>query len=192
MPCGSPAFDDRHQPDLCREGQIGVPDGPRIIWLEDFAHTIGTGRKLLASLLALAAPARFIERACGQDGPRSRWMLSPPSFSAAAAPGEPKGVMLSHFNIDANARASRRSSICTSMSESWAFFPSFIRSAISSFGSSCSTTRAWSFIRPRSTSPRSANCAPAAAHVPRDHADLSPAVSAPLYAGTIQLATRRR
>ena len=53
-------------------------------------------------------------------------------------------------------REPARSSISTRTSECLAFFRSSIRSAISSSGSSCSTTRAWSFTPPRSTSPPSA------------------------------------
>ncbi len=51
------------------KAKLELPDGPSIVWLEDVARTIGTGQKLAASLLALCAPARLIERACGQNTP---------------------------------------------------------------------------------------------------------------------------
>jgi len=44
---------------------VDLPDGPSNV-CEEFPP-IGTGQKLVASLLALCAPARLIERACGQN-----------------------------------------------------------------------------------------------------------------------------
>jgi acyl-[acyl-carrier-protein]-phospholipid O-acyltransferase/long-chain-fatty-acid--[acyl-carrier-protein] ligase len=83
------------------KAKLDLPDGPSIIWLEDVARTIGTGQKLVASLLALCAPARMIELACGQKTPLTIDDLVTIIFSSGST-GEPKGVMLSHFNVDAN------------------------------------------------------------------------------------------
>jgi acyl-[acyl-carrier-protein]-phospholipid O-acyltransferase/long-chain-fatty-acid--[acyl-carrier-protein] ligase len=85
------------------KAKLDLPDGPSIIWLEDMAHTIGTGQKLVAGLLALCAPARLIELACGQHTPLTMDDLATIIFSSGST-GEPKGVMLSHFSIDANAQ----------------------------------------------------------------------------------------
>jgi len=85
------------------KAKLELPAGPTIIWLEDLAKTIGRSDKLIAALLAFLTPARVIERACGQDIPISVDQLATIIFSSGST-GEPKGVMLSHYSVDANAQ----------------------------------------------------------------------------------------
>jgi acyl-[acyl-carrier-protein]-phospholipid O-acyltransferase/long-chain-fatty-acid--[acyl-carrier-protein] ligase len=85
------------------KAKLELPDGPSIIWMEDLANTIGFGQKLFATVLAIAAPARLIERSCGQNIPLTVDDLATIIFSSGST-GEPKGVMLSHFSVDANAQ----------------------------------------------------------------------------------------
>jgi len=85
------------------KAKLELPDAPSVIWLEDVAKTIGIGDKIVACLLALAAPARIIELACGQRTPLTMDDLATIIFSSGST-GEPKGVMLSHFSIDSNAQ----------------------------------------------------------------------------------------
>jgi acyl-[acyl-carrier-protein]-phospholipid O-acyltransferase / long-chain-fatty-acid--[acyl-carrier-protein] ligase len=86
------------------KAKLELPEGPAVVWLEDIAKTIGAGPKLAATLLALCAPARLIELACGQKTPLTMDDLATIIFSSGST-GEPKGVMLSHFSVDANAQA---------------------------------------------------------------------------------------
>ncbi|HWF59277.1 MAG TPA: acyl-[ACP]--phospholipid O-acyltransferase [Nitrospira sp.] len=85
------------------KAKLELPDGPSVVWLEDVAAAISKGQKVLAALLALLAPCRFIERACGQMTSLTPDSLATIIFSSGST-GEPKGVMLSHFNIDANSQ----------------------------------------------------------------------------------------
>lgn len=86
------------------KAKIDLPEEPTMIWLEDIGATIGPRQKALAALLALLAPLRLIESACGQTKPVSMDDLATIIFSSGST-GEPKGVMLTHFSIDANVQA---------------------------------------------------------------------------------------
>jgi acyl-[acyl-carrier-protein]-phospholipid O-acyltransferase / long-chain-fatty-acid--[acyl-carrier-protein] ligase len=89
------------------KAKLELPEGPTIVWLEDIAKTIGTKHKIVASLMAICAPARMIELSCGQQTPLTMDDLATIIFSSGST-GEPKGVMLSHFSVDANAQAARQ------------------------------------------------------------------------------------
>ncbi|MEE9128189.1 MAG: AMP-binding protein, partial [Planctomycetota bacterium] len=83
---------------------IQLPDSAEPIWIEDLRPQIGFGARLLALLFAALAPKRLLERLCGARRPTNIDDVVTIIFSSGST-GDPKGVMLSHANIDANVEA---------------------------------------------------------------------------------------
>jgi acyl-[acyl-carrier-protein]-phospholipid O-acyltransferase/long-chain-fatty-acid--[acyl-carrier-protein] ligase len=74
----------------------------RTLLLEEVAAGPRWGEKLLALALAWLAPAPVLERAVGREQPGTLDDLATVIFSSGST-GEPKGVMLSHYNLISNA-----------------------------------------------------------------------------------------
>ncbi len=86
------------------KARIELPEGVEPIVLEDLAAGIDWHARLASLALALAAPLRLLERACGAVRRPTIDDIVTVIFSSGST-GEPKGVLLSHFNVDANVEA---------------------------------------------------------------------------------------
>ncbi len=84
--------------------KLELPPGVEPVWLEDLATAIGRGARLRALLLALFAPVRLLERACGAARRPTVDDVVTVIFSSGST-GDPKGVLLTHFNVDSNVEA---------------------------------------------------------------------------------------
>ncbi len=87
--------------------RIDLPSGVAPIWIEEVASAIGRGERTRALLLALAAPVRAIERACGAARPPSAADTATIIFSSGTT-GEPKGVEITHANLASNIEGTAR------------------------------------------------------------------------------------
>jgi acyl-[acyl-carrier-protein]-phospholipid O-acyltransferase/long-chain-fatty-acid--[acyl-carrier-protein] ligase len=84
--------------------KLDLPDGVQPLWVETLVDRIDRGARCWALLLALAAPLRIIERMCGMDRRPTVDDVLTVLFSSGST-GDPKGVMLTHFNVWANVEA---------------------------------------------------------------------------------------
>ncbi len=83
------------------KANLEMPENVKIIWIEEVRKTIGIAERVTALALALFAPIGMVERGVGSIRRPQMDDLATIIFSSGST-GEPKGAMLSHFNIDSN------------------------------------------------------------------------------------------
>jgi acyl-[acyl-carrier-protein]-phospholipid O-acyltransferase/long-chain-fatty-acid--[acyl-carrier-protein] ligase len=81
--------------------KIKVEPPGKLLYLEDLADKPRFAERVLAFLAALLFPARAIEKLVGSDRPPNLDDLATIIFSSGST-GDPKGVLLTHFNIASN------------------------------------------------------------------------------------------
>jgi len=90
------------------EKMPGIEPPGEAIFLEDLAANPALSERFLAMAMACLLPWRLLQRALGAGRSASIDDLATVIFSSGST-GDPKGVMLSHFNIDSNVEQMERS-----------------------------------------------------------------------------------
>jgi acyl-[acyl-carrier-protein]-phospholipid O-acyltransferase / long-chain-fatty-acid--[acyl-carrier-protein] ligase len=88
------------------KAKLEPPGGLEIIFVEDVRAAIRPSERAAAAAMAIFAPVHRLERLAGAERAVTGDDLATIIFSSGST-GEPKGVMLSHFNIDSNVQAIR-------------------------------------------------------------------------------------
>jgi acyl-[acyl-carrier-protein]-phospholipid O-acyltransferase/long-chain-fatty-acid--[acyl-carrier-protein] ligase len=88
------------------KAKLEPPGGLEIILIEDVRAGIRKSERIAAAAAAIFAPVRLLERRSGATRAATVDDIATIIFSSGST-GEPKGVVLSHFNIDSNVQAIR-------------------------------------------------------------------------------------
>ena len=86
------------------KAKLELPEGVEVIWIEEIRPAIRRTDRAAALALACLAPIRLLEKVAGATRRIAVDDTVAVIFSSGSE-GDPKGVVLSHFNIDSNIEA---------------------------------------------------------------------------------------
>ena len=87
-----------------QEADLTPPGNVRLVYVDELADGIGAGLRVTSLLAALLFPCRGLEKLCGATRVPGPHDLMTIIFSRGST-GNPKGVMLTQFNLDSNITA---------------------------------------------------------------------------------------
>ena len=90
-----------------KKADLTPPGNVRLLYLEELAEGIGAGLRVSSLLAALFFPCRRLEKLCGATRVPGPHDLVTIIFSSGST-GDPKGVMLTQFNLDSNIDAAEQ------------------------------------------------------------------------------------
>jgi len=90
--------------DFLEKAKLEVPEGLAPIWIDEVIESIGLLERVRCAVLACLAPIRSLERASGAVR-RSRLENVATIIFSSGSTGEPKGVLLTQYNISSNVEA---------------------------------------------------------------------------------------
>jgi len=90
--------------EFIEKAAIELPEGVNLVYLEDVVGAVGILTRICALIASVTLPISWLESYCGASAHPTIDSNATVIFSSGST-GEPKGVMLSHYNVISNVEA---------------------------------------------------------------------------------------